>query len=622
MGRAQPAFYTVGRMWEFVRQLVDRLSSDAYFLPAVALELVLIGLAVNWCASMLHGTRGMRLLRGLLIVLVVVTLIVRVISAQYSWVRLDVLYRGFVSGLAVVALIAFQPELRRAFMRAGELRFTRRRAPHARTIASLVESAGFLSRKHHGALIAIQRDVGLRSWAENGTALNADVSAALLNSLFFPNAPLHDLGVIIQDDKVLAASCQFPQAESEEVDSALGSRHRAAIGLSGESDALVLVVSEETGTISLADNGELIRFLSLDDLRDELATRLGGRSAIRGVRWRWWGLSEWWRLIRRLLVVAPLTIVIWYLADQATQVSSDVIEVELVAQHSVDWAVDFGKPDNGVFRVAFRGSTRAIEQLRRTLVNGRLRVEWPLPPAYQVAGRHTNPIVEIIERDRYIRSQGMSVQDATPASVEFIVDAVVHVAFPIRAETGRTRVAEAAFSPPEAVVSIRQSDLDRIPQTERFVTALVQERLEGTPREQPRELPAVRLALGASAASAVRISPGEVDVSLRVVGERLKRSFTGVAVGVSVAPQLWERYEIVRPEPSEWIVDLDVVGERTVIEALRKEDIRAYVAVSSQLIVPEPRSVEVNVALPPGAALDGPARTVRLRLREPQATTP
>src|SRR6185312_4937416 len=128
-------------------------------------------------------------------------------------------------------------------------------------------SASFLSRRKIGALIAIEREVGLGGIAESGTRLNADLTAELLNTIFWPNSPLHDLGVIISQGRVAYAGVQFPLAESGELERELGSRHRAAVGMSQESDAVVVVVSEETGDISVAERGQLIRKLTAEGLR-------------------------------------------------------------------------------------------------------------------------------------------------------------------------------------------------------------------------------------------------------------------------------------------------------------------------------------------------------------------
>ncbi|RMF81801.1 MAG: diadenylate cyclase, partial [Planctomycetota bacterium] len=280
-----------------LHNLLRRLSTGADSTIEIVIELLLIGFCVNWVAGVLHGTRGTRLLRGLLVLLITATLFVRILAGALDWARLELLYRYFLIGLAFISLVAFQPELRRALIRAGDVRFIRRTTPRDKLIAALVEAAGYLSRNKFGAIIAIQREIGLANWTENGTQINAEVSADLLKSIFFPNSAMHDLGVVIRGTKIVAASCQFPVAESGEVAGGLGSRHRAALGLSLESDALVLVVSEETGTISLADGGELTRYLSLDDLEQELQTRLSG--AVRPRRRSLRSVSDVWRYLRR-----------------------------------------------------------------------------------------------------------------------------------------------------------------------------------------------------------------------------------------------------------------------------------------------------------------------------------
>jgi len=167
--------------------------------------------------------------------------------------------------------VAFQPELRRALIQIGQAKFFRgRRGEVEKLVDALVDSAGYLSRNKIGAVVAVERSVGLGALAETGTRLNAEVAAGLLNTIFYPGSALHDMGVVIAAGRVTAAGCQFPLAESEEVDPSLGSRHRAALGLAQESDAAVLVVSEETGRVSLACEGQLYLGLEPDNLREML----------------------------------------------------------------------------------------------------------------------------------------------------------------------------------------------------------------------------------------------------------------------------------------------------------------------------------------------------------------
>jgi len=171
-------------------------------------------------------------------------------------------------------VVVFQPELRRAVMRLGEASIFRRYQQIDEEIEALVESAIFCSRRKIGALVAIEREVGLGGIAEGGTRVNADLTADLLNTIFWPNSPLHDLGVIVSNGRLAYAGVQFPLAESGELERELGSRHRAAVGMSQETDAVVMVVSEETGDISIAERGQLIRKLTPEGLRGLLSELL------------------------------------------------------------------------------------------------------------------------------------------------------------------------------------------------------------------------------------------------------------------------------------------------------------------------------------------------------------
>jgi diadenylate cyclase len=242
----------------------------------VAIEWLLIGLVVYWVVRFLRGTRGARLLKGIAFVLISLYLIIRLAASKFNLDRIDLLYRQFLGFASIAIIVVFQPELRRALMRLGETRLFRGWSSQVNEeIEQLVECANFCSRRKVGALIAIEREVGLGGIAESGTYLNANLSAALLNTIFWPNSPLHDLGVVVQNGRVMYAGVQFPLAESGELERELGSRHRAAVGISQESDAVVLVVSEETGDVSIAERGQLIRKLTPEGLRGLLSELLG-----------------------------------------------------------------------------------------------------------------------------------------------------------------------------------------------------------------------------------------------------------------------------------------------------------------------------------------------------------
>jgi len=244
----------------------------------VAIELLFIGIVVYWVLVFLRGTRGARMLKGIGFLLLMLYLIIRFAAKTMELERIDWLYSRFLQFASVAIVVVFQPELRRALMRLGETRLFRSFSNQIHDdVGQLVESALFLSRRKIGAVIAIEREVGLGGIAESGTKINADLSASLLNTIFWPNSPLHDLGVVVSNGKVAYAGVQFPLAESGDLEEReLGSRHRAAVGMSQESDAVVLIVSEETGDISIAEAGRLIRKLSPEALRGLLTELLGG----------------------------------------------------------------------------------------------------------------------------------------------------------------------------------------------------------------------------------------------------------------------------------------------------------------------------------------------------------
>ena len=246
----------------------------------VVIELVVIATAVLFVVRFLRGTRGSRMLRGIAIVLVTLYVLLQLVAAQLHFDRISFLYGKFLTYAVYGVIVVFQPELRRALLKLGETRLFRGLSGGAgelgQDVDALVEAAMFCARRKIGAVIAIERDTGLAGIAENGTLVNADLTAELLNTIFWPNSPLHDLGVVISNGRIMYAGVQFPMAESGELEKELGARHRAAVGMSQESDAVVLVVSEETGDVSIAERGQLIRKLTPDALRDLLTELLGG----------------------------------------------------------------------------------------------------------------------------------------------------------------------------------------------------------------------------------------------------------------------------------------------------------------------------------------------------------
>lgn len=256
-------------MLSVFERLIDR--------PWVSLiELVLIGGVIYTILRFFQGTRGARLVRAVLILLAGTISIVWLIAERVESERIKVLYPYFILAVFLGSLVAFQNELRRMLLRLGEgswlLKWIR---GTEETIDPLIEAVENMSRRKIGALIAVERMGEVGAIVESGVALDALISAELLETIFWPGTPLHDLGVIIHRGRIQAAGCQFPLTEAHDVDRTLGSRHRAAIGMSEESEAVVIVVSEETGIISTAIRGQLVRGVTPADLRAVLRREMG-----------------------------------------------------------------------------------------------------------------------------------------------------------------------------------------------------------------------------------------------------------------------------------------------------------------------------------------------------------
>lgn len=263
--------------------MIERLSQLLLRLRTYDWWVILIEMAVIWSVvylivRFLRGTRGAGVLKGLAFVLTIVVFATSLMRGGEIFARLNVLFEDFLAPVAILAVfLIFQPELRRALTRLGEARLFggAQQLRRARVIEELLGAVEYLSKNKIGALIAIERKVGLGGIIEAGIRLDAEVSRELLSTLFWPGSALHDLGVVVRGDQIIAAGVQFPLADGEGISQELGSRHRSAIGLSQEADGLILVVSEETGIISVAEHGALTRGLDIESLRTVLVRALG-----------------------------------------------------------------------------------------------------------------------------------------------------------------------------------------------------------------------------------------------------------------------------------------------------------------------------------------------------------
>jgi diadenylate cyclase len=249
----------------------------------IAIEMAVIWVGVYLIFRFLQGTRGAGIIKGLVVLLVVLTVIIRGVGqASDTLGRLNFIYGQFLGLLAILLIVVFQPELRQAMIRLGHTRLFRvGRAPQTeRVVDAVAEACQFLSKSQFGALIAIERQVQLGGLVEGGQELDAVISARLLETIFWPNSPLHDLGVVIRGDRIVAASVQFPLIEEGAITGTPGSRHRAAAGVCVESDCVVVIVSEETGTISIAQHGKITFDIPRSQIAIELAKRLDAPQSI------------------------------------------------------------------------------------------------------------------------------------------------------------------------------------------------------------------------------------------------------------------------------------------------------------------------------------------------------
>lgn len=249
---------------------MDWLSNIAWPGWRGVIEIVIMALLFYSASMMFRGTRGTQVLIGLIVVVVAMIGVTQIFHlAALNW-----LLRQFFLYAAVGMLIIFQPEIRRALAEIGRKTVSHSTYETRAVVDAVVDAALHLAEQRMGALIAIERKIGTKAIQDTGIILDSRVNADLLINIFFPNTPLHDGGVIIVDNRVVAAACLFPLTQSTEISRGLGTRHRAAIGLTEETDALVVVVSEETGIISVAAKGALERNMDEEHLRRRLLSAL------------------------------------------------------------------------------------------------------------------------------------------------------------------------------------------------------------------------------------------------------------------------------------------------------------------------------------------------------------
>lgn len=239
-----------------VVDVFSRLNLSAF------IDILIVSVSIYWLLLLLRGTTAMTVLRGVGVLLIGAFLLSRVLELRMlNWVL-----RNSVTGFVIVLPIIFQPEIRRALERLGRtgLRSVLGRPENRDVIELVVRAASQLARQSTGALIVLERETGLQEVTDTGVPVNAALSVELLHSIFFKDSPLHDGAVVIRGEMIIAAGCTLPLSEAP-LPAEYGMRHRAALGITERTDAVVLVSSEERGEVSLASNGRMVP--SLDETR-------------------------------------------------------------------------------------------------------------------------------------------------------------------------------------------------------------------------------------------------------------------------------------------------------------------------------------------------------------------
>jgi len=253
------------------------LSTLKWYLEQMRLEylveIFLIYIGIYIFLRFMEGTRGEGILKGIALLILTVPILVNILAEQFKVLdRLMVIMNFFGAAAIPAVVVIVQPELRRALVRLGQTRLFgilfKRQAEGM--VDEIVKAVFRMSRRKVGALIALEREVGLQNYVERGIRIDGLVTSQLLSTIFFPGSELHDGAVVVQKERVAAAGCLFPLSDNPNLTTLFGTRHRAGLGITEETDAIVVIVSEETGTVSFAHNGVLERPGNAQELKDLL----------------------------------------------------------------------------------------------------------------------------------------------------------------------------------------------------------------------------------------------------------------------------------------------------------------------------------------------------------------
>lgn len=248
-------FFTT--FWERIQNTVSMKSFDF-------LDIAIMTVVIYQLLKFFKNTRAMNVLKGIALLIVALAFASWLHLPTVEWLLSSVITSGI-----IIVFVLFQPELRIVLENFGRGHFNGAKgieSDNEKVVKELISACDNLSHRHVGALLVFERTQSLKDIARTGTYLNAEISQSLIENIFEPNTPLHDGAMILSGTKIVASSCLLPLSENQNIDKNLGTRHRAALGISERCDALVVVISEETGVISIARNGKISRYLSLDNL--------------------------------------------------------------------------------------------------------------------------------------------------------------------------------------------------------------------------------------------------------------------------------------------------------------------------------------------------------------------
>ncbi len=243
------------------------------------IEIAILFFVIYGVLSFLRGTRGGGIIKGLFFFIILGFIIMGVGFQLVDLPHLQHVFQNLITLAAISMIVIFQPEIRRGLMKIGQSPFV---GQFLHTdpgfVPELVKAVNTMGREKIGALIAIEREVDLRSVVDGGVAIDAEVKSEMLETVFWPGSALHDGGLIIQNGRLTFASCIFPLTGNPQISRRLGTRHRAALGLTEETDAIAVIVSEETGAIGIAHRGKLHQRLSADEFERTLREMLQRRA--------------------------------------------------------------------------------------------------------------------------------------------------------------------------------------------------------------------------------------------------------------------------------------------------------------------------------------------------------